>query len=283
MSEVYRFPFASLTNSGLEFELAVWEMKPDRPFWEPGMPNPIVPFPNQPTFVVEVQFYISTLSEHINDPESYLPGRVYGLYTRYRELILSRALAEAFEKNGITNFTRDFGSTETSRYEDGGQHVRCRRMPEIGSYDAEFQTPMHRSGVPGYNAAKEPWIPPWQIYPTRVSWRPMNPQRYDVFPMKVLSPVLPCTEESYQEVDRVAETIIEAFRVQKEFGPGIKVRCESRNNFRWPDTRHQLTTNLKQTLEARFSLIPQEDQEAKVAFAHQQFNDIVNKKQQEKN
>ncbi|QSZ31901.1 hypothetical protein DSL72_001470 [Monilinia vaccinii-corymbosi] len=72
-------------------------------------------------------------------------------------------------------------------------------------------------------------------------------------------PVLPLAKESYREVDRVVDTITQTLRVQKEDGPGVKVRYESRDAFRWPGTEHHLTADLKQTLEARFSHVPQAD------------------------
>lgn len=234
--------------------------------WAPGMPNPIVPFRHQPTFVVEFQFNVSTLPEHINDPEPYLPGQVHGLQHWAMDRSLNDALQTACQQNGITNTTIDFGATETAWRSQEPAHVLCQGLPAgIIPSDASFQSPIGPSGD-GYAVTTEPWIPLWQIDAKKafeMPWKPMNLQRYDVFPMRVVSPVLPLTEESFKEVDRFAQTILHTFRVQKEFGPGIKARCESRTDFRWPGTEYP--ESLKDMLEARFSLVPQENQEIKFA------------------
>ncbi|KAF7858012.1 hypothetical protein EAF04_009368 [Stromatinia cepivora] len=274
MPEVYCFPFATLDMLDFEAEMTHCSETLKRSGWEDGMPNPWVPFPDQPTFVVQFQFWASFLKNHIKDPEPYLPGQVHGLHGFHRPLVGS-ALFEAFKKNGITNCTMDYGSDETVAWKGHPQHVLCRGFPPIYHYWSGLQSPMGLDG--GYDAETEPWIPLWQIddYGVETKWKPMNLQRYDVCCMQVISPVLPLTEESYQEVDRVADTICQALRVQKEDGPGIEVRCESRSNFQWSSTQHRVPENLKQTLEKRFSRIPQADQVRRLASANQMFNEIL--------
>ncbi|KAJ8062070.1 hypothetical protein OCU04_009849 [Sclerotinia nivalis] len=271
MSEVSCFPFATLDDWCFVREMTHYFHKVG---WDSSMPNPRVPFPNQPTFVVQFQFWASLLEGHIKDPEPYLPGQVYGFHGSHGPT-LEEALFEAFRKNGITNCTIDYGSEETMSWEGHPQHVLCRGFPPIHPYDGSLQDPMRLGG--GYDVKTEPWIPLWQIdaHGAQTEWKPMNLQRYQVSCMQVISPVLPLTEESYQEVDRVADTICQTLRVQKEDGPGIEVRCESRSNFQWSSTQHRVPENLKQTLEKRFSRIPQVDQEKRLAYAHEMFNELV--------
>ncbi|ESZ91321.1 hypothetical protein SBOR_8296 [Sclerotinia borealis F-4128] len=218
--------------------------KHEKPLWENDNPNPWVPFPNQPTFVVKFEFYASRLEEHINDPEPYLPGQIHGLGLGC-ELGPTHveAVYEAFEKNDIPS-TIDYGSDKTMAW-------------------------------PGHDFQEESCIPLWQIKSTGVSWKPLNLERYAVVAMTVVSPVFRLVEENYKEVDRVVDIIIQTLRVQKEEGPGIKVRCESRKAFRWPDNKHHLPANLKQNLEARFSHVPQVDQKRRAAFVKQTYNRML--------
>lgn len=278
MSEVYCFPFAALDQWYFDAEM-IHYFRDAKVRWDSDMPNPLVPFPNQPTFVIQFQFWASCLQGHVKDPEPYLPGQVHGLHgpsftdSDYVPRV-ENALFRAFKKNGITDCTVTRGVDETLAFKGHPPHVLCRGFPQIDDYGSEVQNPMRQGG--GYNAKQEPWIPLWQIHsPEDSSWKPMNLQRYDIAFVEVISPVLPLTEESYIEVDRVAHTIIQTLRVQKKDGPGINVRCESRSNFCWPSTSHRLPANLKNTLEARFSRVPQVDEERRLAFAHEMFNEIL--------
>lgn len=280
-SEVYCFPFSKLDEDSFrqEMDLRVHRNRPRPGEWDPHDPNPLVPFPNEPTFVVQFQFYASMLPEHVNDPEPFLPGQVHGLQGQYGGPRADKVIFEHFKKNGI-NCTKSYGVKETLSYKGHPPHVLCRGFREIG--EAKLQTPMQHGG--GYTAATEPWIPLWQITHRDhhyinggpLTWAPWNLQRYTIVPMEILSPVLPCTEESYLEVDRVATAIHQALRVQKRDGPGFEVRCESRNNFRWPGSRHRLPANLKKTLEDRFSAhVPQVDKKKLLAFAKQQYTELI--------
>ncbi|CAD6446436.1 7dc2163e-8181-42e4-a0cb-84f625744151 [Sclerotinia trifoliorum] len=225
--------------------------------WEQDIPNPCVPFATQPTFVVQFKFWVSSLKSYIKDPEPYLPGRVHDLQRPYGS-IAGRTLFHAFHSNGITNCTQDGGSDETSSHKNDPQHPLCRGLPSI-------------------SALFEPWIPLWQIdeINVRTERKPMNIQRYDLSYMHVISPVLPLTEESYQEVDRVADTICQTLRVQNERGPGFNVRCESRTNFEWSSTQHCVPKDLKYTLEKRFSRVPQVDKRKRASYADRMFEELI--------